>query len=248
MELVLLEERQNEAFDSDYHQPGELAQKIAQLKARFGQRPISILDLGGGNGRFLDTLLAALPQAGGVVLDISDTLLARNRPDPRKTLVKGSISDMRALLGDRKFDVITINWVLHHLVGTSYADCTRNAIECLKTCTDLLTPDGVIVVAENLYDSPMGGNLPSHVIFGLSAMRWKPALAVTSRFFNTAGVGVCFRSQSGWQALFGDAGLARKSLHYGRRWGLPTLKRVAFFLLGGAGRPRHGHFYLQPSR
>jgi 2-polyprenyl-3-methyl-5-hydroxy-6-metoxy-1,4-benzoquinol methylase len=142
MDVLVLSEAQNEAFDTDYHSPKELAEKIDAIRSRFGDRPARILDLGGGNGRFLDSLLAALPNARGTLIDISAELLARNVSSPRKEIINGSIADLSGVLAGQMFDIITLNWVLHHLVGRSYEVCRRNVVECLAACAGLLAPAG----------------------------------------------------------------------------------------------------------
>jgi ubiquinone/menaquinone biosynthesis C-methylase UbiE len=44
--------------------------------------PFCFLDIGGGNGQFIDELLKRYPQPEGVVLDVSRELLALNHPNP----------------------------------------------------------------------------------------------------------------------------------------------------------------------
>ena len=126
MELVTLSEAQNAAFDSEYHSVIEIKTKVAVLRDLLPGGPRSLLDLGGGNGAFLDEMLTAFPAARGTNLDISEHLLGKNKPHPRKRLVHGSIGDLTALFPREKFDVMTINWVLHHLVGPTYGSCDNN--------------------------------------------------------------------------------------------------------------------------
>ncbi len=64
MELKYLVEEQNAAFDEEYHSAAELRSKVELLRKQFGNDgPRSIPDLGGGNGIFLDALLAEFPKA-----------------------------------------------------------------------------------------------------------------------------------------------------------------------------------------
>src|SRR5215469_2725847 len=116
LNLVLLDETQNQAFDTEYHSRKEMEDKIAHIASHFDNRAFSILDLGGGNGRFLDELLECFPGANGVLLDVSESLLSQNKAHSRKQLLKASVDQIPSLLQE-KFDVITINWLLHHLVG-----------------------------------------------------------------------------------------------------------------------------------
>jgi hypothetical protein len=54
LNLVLLDESQNQAFNTEFHSRKELECKILRIAGYFGNQAFSILDLGGGNGRFLD--------------------------------------------------------------------------------------------------------------------------------------------------------------------------------------------------
>lgn len=171
MELLTLSETQNEAFDSEYHSEAEIKAKVATLRRLLLGGPRSMLDLGGGNGAFLDEMLAAFPAARGTNLDISELLLSKNKLHPRKRLVHGSIGNMAELFRGEKFDVITINWVLHHLVGPTYRSCGQNRRATLEACRALLNPGGVIVVAENMFDGPDGANLTSWLIYQITSVR-----------------------------------------------------------------------------
>ncbi|HEY0105835.1 MAG TPA: class I SAM-dependent methyltransferase [Rhizomicrobium sp.] len=239
----VLAEDQALYFDAEYHSPRDLALKQLILRGRFGDSPIAILDLGGGNGRFLDALLEAFPTAQGTLLDLSQALLARNVRQPRKRLVHGSIDDLRSLVGSQKFDVVTINWVLHHLVGDSYAQSQRNVVLCLETCASLLTPNGVIVVAENLFEGFGGTNAPSRIIYAITSNRWRLFARVARRFFNTAGVGVCFENEDTWGRLFDRAGLRIHRHSRGAAWKVRWKHRLLIGLLG-LRSIRYGHFFL----
>jgi SAM-dependent methyltransferase len=247
MDVLVLSETQNEAFDTDYHSSDELAAKIDAVRSRFGDRPARILDLGGGNGRFLDSLLAALPNARGTLIDISADLLARNIDHPRKEMINGSIADLSDFLAGQTFDIITLNWVLHHLVGRSYQVCRRNVVECLAACSDLLAPGGVIIVTDNMFDGFFGLNLPSHVIFAITRVRWAPFARLASAFFNTAGVGVCFQSRHAWRRLFAQSGLSPSEEQPGENWPMTWRRKLAFSFLA-LQHVSHLHFYLVPGR
>ena len=49
---------------------------------------------------------------------------------------------MADMLTGRAFDCITVNWVLHHLVGKSYRTCWQNCLATLVCCKGLLKPNG----------------------------------------------------------------------------------------------------------
>lgn len=245
MQLVLLSEHQNAQFDEEYHSPEELKSKFDTIEKLLSGDVRKILDVGGGNGKFLDGLLTRFPSAEGTLLDISKDLLARNIPHDRKTLTNGSISDVGVLFKGQKFDVITINWVLHHLVGRTYSACLENMQECLREISKLLAPGGVVVIAENMFDGFAQSNVPSHVIFGITTIRWKPFVRQARRYFNTAGVGVCFQSGPAWRSILNRAGLEVRCMSFGRVWQLTVKRKILFPFLFISG-VSHGHFFAVP--
>jgi ubiquinone/menaquinone biosynthesis C-methylase UbiE len=246
MDLLYLSDSQTTTFDEDYHSPEELNAKFAHLQSLTGDRPISILDIGGGNGRFLDSILNRFPNAEGTVLDVSAVLLSRNAPHPRKALLDASVEALPEILNGKRFDIITMNWLLHHLVGPTYPLCAANCIGLLEKCRGLLKPDGVLIVTENMFDGFGGTNLPSWVIYNITRVRQPWFVRLSGKFFNTAGVGVCFRSQGAWTRLFRQAGFRSTLEEVGHRWKLSAKSRLLFGLLG-IRDVSHRHFYLRAS-
>ncbi|MEJ1968054.1 MAG: class I SAM-dependent methyltransferase [Rhizomicrobium sp.] len=244
MELLYLEETQAAAFDKEFHSPAEMNAKYARFEQLAAGRPLRILDIGGGNGRFVDKLLDRFPDAQATVLDVSSTLLAANKPHPRKTLVMASVDTLPGGLNGETFDVITMNWLLHHLVGPTHEKCTENCISLLDKCRALLTPNGNIVVAENMYDGFAGTNIPSWLIYGITRIKAPLFVSVSRRFFNTAGVGVCFRSRGSWRRLFRQANYATAHEDDGYIWKMTPVRRLSYALLG-IQHVCHRHFYLR---
>ena len=91
MELLYLDESQNATFDNDYHSPIEMEAKLTRVKILVGETEFKILDVGGGNGRFLNSILDQFPSALGTLVDISPQLISLNHPHPRKTVTISSI-------------------------------------------------------------------------------------------------------------------------------------------------------------
>jgi SAM-dependent methyltransferase len=244
MELKFLAEDQNTAFDWEYHTPEELQAKIDFLRERFPDDPPRILDVGGGNGRFLDGLLLAFTNANGYLIDISQHLLSLNAPNPRKHLVHGSLERLEEIFPELKFDVITMNWVLHHLVGSTWERSVSNSIAALELASRLLSPNGVIAVAENMLNDILGGDLPSHIIYAITSVRNPLFVKLARPYFNTAGVGVCFHSQPAWERLFAHAGLKTEHSFYGvDYWAMDLKMRIKLIPLSVKSR-RHGHYFL----
>lgn len=242
--FLVLNEKQNAAFDTEFHSREELETKLLLLEELIEDRPFNVLDLGGGNGSFADQLLVRFPKSSVTILDISLLLLANNSPSDRKELIHGSIECMPDILAGRTFDCITVNWVFHHLVGNSYCACWKNCLDTLMQCKELLKPNGMLVVAENMFDGYLSSNLPSHLIYAITAVRWPWFVCLAKRFFNTAGVGVCFQSQRAWQHMFAQAGFDVVAFQQGLVWGGRSFRAMAMHLLF-LKSVSQGHFFLK---
>lgn len=243
LELAILAEDQNESFDEDYHTGAELKRKIDSIADRFPDGPATILDIGGGNGRFLDGLLAAFPDAHGYLLDLSELLLSRNTSYHRKHLVHGSVENLPELFAGQIFDVITMNWVLHHLVGRTWRGSVANCAATLEMAARLLSPTGVIIVAENMLDDVLGGDLPSRLVYTITSIKSPALVHLVRRHFNTAGVGVCFHSQKAWEHLFECTRLKIEQRFFGKYWRADARRRLMLLLLSIKSQ-RHGHYFL----
>lgn len=220
-----LDEQQLEAFDTEYVTPDLWAIVSKQIDTAWPNGIFRFVDLGGGNGKFADTILAAYPLSSGVVLDNGRSLLEKNMPHPNKRLVFGGIEDLSTSLQGESFDLVCYNWVLHHLIDSTHHASTRNQIAALGQARQLLRPGGRVSVFENFYEGMAFNTLPGRLIFELTSSK---ALApLTKRFgANTAGVGVCFRSEQSWKRAIEAAGLTPSAVGHGRVWKMGKLKRL----------------------
>jgi ubiquinone/menaquinone biosynthesis C-methylase UbiE len=245
--FLLLNEEQNSAFDAEFHSKEELEAKFLLLERLVEGKPFNILDLGGGNGLFVDQLLDRFPNSYATIVDVSACLLARNTSSDRKELIHSAIEHIPDILAGRTFDYITVNWVFHHLIGNSYRACRENCHTTLMQCKELLKPNGLLLVAENMFDGYLGSNLPSHVIYAITATRWPWFVRFAKRFFNTAGVGVCFQSRRAWQQMFAQAGFDVVAFQQGLVWwwlnSFSSFRGMAIHFLF-VKSVSHGHFFL----
>jgi SAM-dependent methyltransferase len=199
-----LSEQQVEAFDREYVDTDRFVPVCARIDSDFPDGRFRLLDVGGGNGRFADQILARYPDAHVTVLDNSELLLERNTVNSRKSLQLGSAADLVAMR--QQFDLVSMHWLLHHLVGDSYRETRRNQLDVLSAARDLLTDRGRLSIFENNYEGWAPDPAPTYVIYGVTASK---AIAPLARALgaNTAGTGVCFNSFAGWRDMLAASGL-----------------------------------------
>ena len=204
-----LDESQLGTFDQDYIQKDGWAIFTQCIKPDFPSGVFHLLDVGGGNGFFSDRILDEFPQARVTLIDNADNLLKKNTVHPNKTILNLSAEHLDQLDGNQ-FDVISINWVLHHLVGSTYSESRKFIEQTLRKGAKLLKPNGRFSIMENMYNGLFFQNAPSRLIFELTSLR---SLApITHRLgANTAGVGVCFLSHGQWSSTFDKASLVTLS-------------------------------------
>jgi len=228
------------SFDVDYVTEDMWADVHSLIAADLPE-PFTVLDIGGGTGRFADAVLASFPRAHATIVDNAPSLLAANRSDSRKTLLQESVEDLPRVLEGRSFDLVCFHWSLHHFVTDSYAETVAFQQRSLRQATALVSTRGRVSVFENLYDGLIWPSLPGRLVYTMTASQ---RLAPVTRLLgaNTAGVGVCFLSERQWLDAFRLAGLAVERRHYyahSVRW----LYRIGLV----TRRVRKGHFWLSRS-
>ena len=206
MALRQLDNAQLDYLDYDYVTGDKWQSLKGCMERDFGSESLRILDLGGGNGRLADRLTAAYENVEVTVLDNSELLLGKNRPHPRKRLVLASIANAENELRNQRYDLICVNWVLHHLIGDTPSETDALVDEALSTSRNLLSDNGRISVFEHMYDGILVDDLPGQLIYRITKSR---ILAEPARRMgaNTAGVGVRFRSKRAWKNTFDRLGL-----------------------------------------
>ncbi len=104
-----------------------------------------ILDIGSGEGRLLGLLLERLPEATGVALDFSETMLtrlhARFDADSRVSILAHDLSQELPEIGH--FDAIVSSFAIHHLV-----DARKRAL--YEEIHTQLLPGGVFLNLEHV--------------------------------------------------------------------------------------------------
>jgi hypothetical protein len=199
-----------------------------------------VLDVGGGCGFFAQRLNALT----GLKVQVMDT-------DPasveacRRSGVEATIGDAlqpQVRLAD---GVITLNLILHHLVGRSERVTRSLQAQALGVWRNQVR---AIFVNEYIYESYVG-TLSGWVIFQITR---NPLLSLVGRMVatvapslkaNTFGVGVRFRAHREWLALFDAAGYEVKSTMVGADEPISAARRLLLIK-----RIRRDSFLLEPRR
>ena len=223
----VLREDQNVYYDFEYVKDAYFALLTPiLLDAYDADAEIHIADFGSGTGLFLDRMLGLYPGAIGYGIDISAELLDRNTENPRKRLIRASMLEFEP---DHGFDILSLNWVLHHMVSDS-AQTTRSLIrQTVAHAVECLQPDGRMVIFENIVQGLVSDDLSSKLLYlGTSSKRLAP---LTKRLgANTAGVGIYYLGRDALLEMMTDHGLTLENEFagsvqpYGRK-NLPILAR-----------------------
>jgi ubiquinone/menaquinone biosynthesis C-methylase UbiE len=241
--LKQLDNSQLENFDMEYIHGSRWRTVSDLIDQSFPSGKFTFLDVGGGNGKFADRLLAHYPEANGTVLDNAQILLDRNQLNPRKQLINASVADLCQHSG-QTYDIICFNWLLHHLVSDSYAQTCRNISQTIGEAISLLSPQGRISIFENMYDGILFDRVPSRLIFELTSS--KTLANFTHRMgANTAGIGVCFLSQRHWRTVISQHPLMiDRYTDEPVKTSIPLIQRITLHMRNVS----KGHFWLRPMK
>lgn len=195
----LVDDQVIDRFDYDYFGDGLLDRVLGSV-AGFRPEVRAIADFGGGNGRLLDRVLARYPQAIGTNYEISERLRSLNAASPRKTVAAESFlaADARS-----KYDLVFLNWVLHHLVGRDLRATHRLIGSAVEAADRALKPGGALVVSENLLQSVIPERISSAALFAITRSRLlKPIVSRMRDGQTIAGVGIYYLSEPQLLAAF----------------------------------------------
>ncbi|BAZ10908.1 hypothetical protein NIES4071_27320 [Calothrix sp. NIES-4071] len=235
--LKTLDNSQLETFNTEYinDKRWEIIQE--NIDRDFSNGKFRFLDIGGGNGLFADKLLSNYPSSEGTVLDNSELLINKNKFNSKKALICDSVESLSLL--KEKYDIIFFNWLLHHLVGSSYAESKSNILSALNSAIPLLSEHGRISIYENMYDGLILDGLPSALVYNLTS---NSAIAgITKKMgANTAGVGVCFLSKNQWISTLNKTDLELIKYSDDDKWSIPVAWNVFLHIKS----IRCGHFWL----
>lgn len=238
-----LQDDQLEQFDFEFANDQMREDFFALVSANFGDRAFTHLDVGGGNGRFTDRLLERFPRCRSTVVDVAEILLRRNRPHPRKEVLLAAAEQMHRHLGGRRFGLITLNWMLHHLSAGSYHRTRGHQLAVLREVERFLAPGGRVSVFEDLIEGLLVRDLPSWLVYQVTSSTLLAPL-VRRLGANTAGTGVCFLTERQWRGVFGRAGYDVAQYIPYWAWQLSRVKCLVLHIK----TMRNGLFWLAPRR
>jgi ubiquinone/menaquinone biosynthesis C-methylase UbiE len=123
---------------------------IARIEARFGDRPLTILDVGCGTGVFAARICEALPRAKVYGVDLVAAMLAKGsaRWQAHRGYVVPVQGDSERLpFGEAAFDVVTCANSFHHYPHQ------QRAVEEMHR---VLKPEGRLILVDGNRDDPWG--------------------------------------------------------------------------------------------
>jgi SAM-dependent methyltransferase len=189
----------------------EQIEHFASLLNFDGARAFSVLDVGGGVGFFCDALRVVYPNVRVTILDLDETSVIEARKHGFEA-IHGSIIDPPSEILGRRFDVVSFNLVLHHIISSDEGGTAALQRSALDRARSLLTEIGRIFVHEICYEGRVVPDLTGRLIYGVTSSQVLSGIVsgiariAPSLRANTAGVGVRFRPAVGWVNLVQSLG------------------------------------------
>lgn len=104
-------------------------------------KTIDVLDIGAGNGRFVQFLLENCLSFNYLGLDFNEELINLARQRYSSFNIQFQMHDLlKPVITDKKFDLITVFGVMHHIPGY------ENRVNLLKNLKELLIPGGTLAI------------------------------------------------------------------------------------------------------
>lgn len=159
-------------FDSHAHSyqkdPGFYLPLINHIdKVKSGER-IKILDIGCGDGSFIQAMNIAGVKTDSIGIDFSLGMVSiarKNLSNNQKVELFLADGFKLPLTPETKFDLIHVASVLHHLIGSTKGESMRLVNTMLNLLINRLSENGILVVEEVYYVSYMIPHITSSIVF-----------------------------------------------------------------------------------
>jgi SAM-dependent methyltransferase len=191
---------------------------------------LKLLDVGCGDGTFIKSLINAGMRAEFLATDISFTMSNMARINLRLNRTEILVADAFniPINAGKRFDVIHIAFLLHHLIGKTRAESKTLARKLISTLIGMISENGILIVEEVYYNSYFLPRLTSSIIFYITKLLsfiHFDSVHITNKY--KPGLQVNFFSQFELEELLRDYGSVH--LLYRNPWEVPELYRI--FLL-----------------
>jgi len=191
---------------------------------------LKLLDVGCGDGTFIKSLINTGMRAEFLATDISFTMSSMAKANLRLNRTEILVADAFKLpiIAGKRFDVIHIAFLLHHLIGKTRPKSMTLARKLISTLINMISENGILIVEEVYYNSYFLPRLTTSIIFYITKLLsfiHFDSIHITNNY--KPGLQVNFFSQFELEELLRDYGSVR--LLYRNPWRVPELYRI--FLL-----------------
>ena len=201
---------------------------VSDLLSSIQKPRFSIVDVGGGNGRFAEACLAQCRNdVFCTIVDSSDLVVGEVPVSNNLSFEHSDFFHSNVARENDTYECVIFKTVLHHLIHSNEAQTLQSQKLALATARRIMKNDGKLVIVENFYDGFFRNDLPGRIIFYITRLKF---IANLVRAFgaNTAGEGVRFRSLESWKQLLSEEGFRVVSLQHGPGFKMRFLQKVLF--------------------
>ncbi|HYG00754.1 MAG TPA: class I SAM-dependent methyltransferase [Candidatus Saccharimonadales bacterium] len=130
-------------------------------------KTMNILDVGCGDGSFIQSILKSKINAQFIGTDVSQSMIKLANQNIRSSNVQLFVADgfSLPLNQDAKFDLIHLDSVLHHLIASTRNKSKHLSNRLLRILIDKLKEDGSLIVEEVYYNSYLYDQTSSILVF-----------------------------------------------------------------------------------
>jgi SAM-dependent methyltransferase len=190
-------------LSAEKYRAEDIVKRYSNVLAEYSNKDdLKILDIGGGGGVTSSLIYDFFRGKANITLLDNTEYDTWGELSDKITFLKASIFDADCRFINKKYDIIFINLVLHHLVDGNYKSSRNLQRQALEQAKGLLSENGVICVTEDIANSYMS-DFSTWMIFKLTSMS-TPLIAKVLRKLDakSSGVGVCFLSDKTWRKTF----------------------------------------------